>query len=57
MWERGEEITLTPYFRNLADKPSRPVALRIDRFPRSFEITTSFTGEKMKVLDFTPLFW
>ena len=52
MCERGEEITLSPSFRNLADKPSRPVALRMDRFPISFEITSSLTGEKMKALDF-----
>ena len=57
MCERGEEITLSPSFRNLADKPSRPVALRMDRFPISFEITSSLTGEKMKASDFTPLFW
>ena len=57
MCARGEEITLAPSFKNVADKPQRPVALRMDRFPISFKISFSLTGEKLKALGFTPLFW
>ena len=54
MCARGEQIILAPYFKNLAHKPSGPVALRMDRFPIRFKMSSSFTDEKLKAVGFTP---